>query len=447
MPSRQSAARIAVALALALAGVLQAQGRWYPPYERGVRAVDRGQWADAIRYLEQAVAIDARPGRNKYVEGVFRADYFPFVYLAIACQRAGQTEKAQAYLERARRDPLPGDLAARLDAVQQALAQMGKAPPAPDKPVIDKPVIDKPVIGPPTLPDKPLPPPDKTVPGEKLTGGRAAAGGEPSPEESARERLRRLLADASEAFDKGRYGEAAAMANEALAIDPRNAAAAVLARRAESRVLLAEGEELAARGAYLEAEAKYVEAVARDAGNAEASARLALSRTFGERTRQARTAHERGDLGTARAALEEAARLDPRRFERTGLARLLETVIAAMGTAVPVRALSDAEAGTLRQALRALLQGDGVSAVTTLDAALKAGPDGGTGAVHMRAYLAVALATAALSSADPAESRSLSARAAVEFGRVLEARPGFALPGRLISPKVRELLRRPPSGP
>ena len=52
MAGRYAAAGIVLALALAV--TLNAQGRWYPPYERGVKAVNAGRWEEGIGLLEQA---------------------------------------------------------------------------------------------------------------------------------------------------------------------------------------------------------------------------------------------------------------------------------------------------------------------------------------------------------------------------------------------------------
>jgi tetratricopeptide (TPR) repeat protein len=140
MPWRRALVRAGFVLAMAAA--LQAQGRWYPPYDRGVKAVEAGRWNEAIQSLEQALTIDSRPGANKYVEGVFRSDYFPHAYLAIACLGAGQHDKAKAYLDRARQDRLPAPLAARLATVEQELDKVRRAPPA-GKPTTAPPAAEK----------------------------------------------------------------------------------------------------------------------------------------------------------------------------------------------------------------------------------------------------------------------------------------------------------------
>jgi len=460
MAGRYAAAGIVLALALAV--TLNAQGRWYPPYERGVKAVNAGRWEEGIGLLEQAVAIDSRTGPNKYVEGVFRADYFPFAFLTIACFRAGQFDKARAYLERARGDPLPRPLAARLDLVQQELDRLRKPSPSGDKPVVDRPPADKPsteklpgekpaVVEKPAAGDK-TPPPGRLTSVEKPVTGKTTEPAPRPPVDPSLALVLQAVAEAQTAFDQGRYPDAVVRAKEALARNPGNATATAIQRSAESRILVAEGLALASRGLYREAEVKFEVAATRDPGNSDAATRLARSRTFSDKVRQAQAAEQRGNMAGAKIALNEAASLDRPRFEREGLGRRLDAVVAALGEAkpeaptAPATGIGAAEADALRQALRAILGGDGALAITVLDAVLPSAPTDTVADLHMRAYLAVACAIAALSSSDPEESRRLRERGAVEFARVLEVRPDFTLPDRLISPRVLGLLKPPPAG-
>ncbi|MEE8586721.1 MAG: hypothetical protein V3T83_17915, partial [Acidobacteriota bacterium] len=71
----------------------------------GVKAVQKGLqddappddaiWQQAIEDLQQAIQADPRPSRSKRVEGTFREPYFPYLYLGIACLRAGKLDQAQ----------------------------------------------------------------------------------------------------------------------------------------------------------------------------------------------------------------------------------------------------------------------------------------------------------------------------------------------------------------
>jgi uncharacterized protein YggE len=94
--------------------------QWVVPYEKGLQAFDAARYAEAIEYLERAVSADPRASRHKYVEGVFRADYLPYFYLAIAYTKLGAIDKAQASLAKARTGAPPA-LAAQLSDVQRAI--------------------------------------------------------------------------------------------------------------------------------------------------------------------------------------------------------------------------------------------------------------------------------------------------------------------------------------
>jgi len=117
-----------------MAGAARAQNSaWYNPYVKGVRAVESARYAEAVTLLERAVAKDPRAARNKYIEGVFRTDYVPYFYLAIAYTRLGQIEKAAANATKAA-VVLPPDLAARFSELRRELdakpATLAAAPPA-----------------------------------------------------------------------------------------------------------------------------------------------------------------------------------------------------------------------------------------------------------------------------------------------------------------------------
>jgi len=94
---------VVAALALVAAASAEAQNsRWAEPYRSAVKAVDGGKCAEAIPLLERAVAADARAGAQKYVEGVFRIDYFPYYYLALCYVDLQQWDKASQNLDKAR---------------------------------------------------------------------------------------------------------------------------------------------------------------------------------------------------------------------------------------------------------------------------------------------------------------------------------------------------------
>jgi hypothetical protein len=94
-----------LALALVVAGAASASAqsnKWADPYQKGVKAFEGGRYAEAVPLLERAVAADPKAGPNKLIEGVFRTDYFPYYYLALAYIELQQWDKAAQNLDRAR---------------------------------------------------------------------------------------------------------------------------------------------------------------------------------------------------------------------------------------------------------------------------------------------------------------------------------------------------------
>jgi tetratricopeptide (TPR) repeat protein len=88
---------------LATCVVVSAQSnRWYDPYDKGRKAFEAGKYGEAVPLLERAVAAEPKAAANKIIEGVFRTDYFPYYYLAIAYAELGQWDKASQNLDKAR---------------------------------------------------------------------------------------------------------------------------------------------------------------------------------------------------------------------------------------------------------------------------------------------------------------------------------------------------------
>jgi len=120
----------ALALALALGASAYAQNsRWADPYQKGVRAFESGKYAEAVAQLERAVAADPKAGPNKIIEGVFRTDYFPYYYLALAYVELQQFDKAQQNLDKARSTLSRQQQAKFTDAESKIKIALGSRPP------------------------------------------------------------------------------------------------------------------------------------------------------------------------------------------------------------------------------------------------------------------------------------------------------------------------------
>jgi tetratricopeptide (TPR) repeat protein len=99
------------ALLCVASGSAYAQNRWAEPYRAGIKLFDAGKYAEAAAQLERAVAADPRDASQKLDEGVYRVEYFPHYYLALAYAELKQWQKAKENLEKARgtvpRQPRP----------------------------------------------------------------------------------------------------------------------------------------------------------------------------------------------------------------------------------------------------------------------------------------------------------------------------------------------------
>ena len=99
---------LAAVTLLSVAVYAQNNRRWADPYRKGVEAADAKKWSEAVALLEQAVAVNPKAEKSKLVEGVFRVDYYPYLYLGMAYMELGQLEKAQQNLDKAK-SPAPTD--------------------------------------------------------------------------------------------------------------------------------------------------------------------------------------------------------------------------------------------------------------------------------------------------------------------------------------------------
>src|SRR5262245_23109448 len=95
-------AAIAAAIMATCVVVIAQSNRWYDPYDQGRKAFEAGKYAEAVPLLERAVAADPKAAPNKIIEGVFRTDYFPYYYLALAYAELRQWDKAAQNLDKAR---------------------------------------------------------------------------------------------------------------------------------------------------------------------------------------------------------------------------------------------------------------------------------------------------------------------------------------------------------
>lgn len=84
----------ALAVLVMLTASVEAQDPWYRSYEKGVAAVEAGDWDEAFRLLSTAVESGPEPGRSVRTYGVRFVDFLPGYYLAIAEYNRGNYEAA-----------------------------------------------------------------------------------------------------------------------------------------------------------------------------------------------------------------------------------------------------------------------------------------------------------------------------------------------------------------
>ena len=197
--------RLAFAAA-ALLAASAAQADWKKDYDRGVKATESGNWAEAGSAMRAALAEDAEPSARKRFQGVVYKVYVPHHYAGLAAYRQGDCKTAMEYWSNAANAGVVSGIAA-LSSVQSKgiadcnvkLAAVAKPPPpvasttsppattTPSKPVASttatpaKPPVTTAAKPPETAPAKPVAPAAGPAPAalvqnlESFLAGRYAA--------------------------------------------------------------------------------------------------------------------------------------------------------------------------------------------------------------------------------------------------------------------------------
>ena len=495
-----SLAGFTVLLTVAVSG--QAN-KWYDPYQRGLKALEAKSYESAVMLLQQAVTADPKAGASKYVEGVFRADYFPYYYLGIAYLELRQYDKAEEYFTKSR-NGLSRPLLVKLDDYQRrltaesALAARGKptgpslptGPPAPNpafEPAIrsaDAALAAKRYADAVAYFDIARKADSaefarENVQSRRDEAARAVAGLQVA--EEARRSYQRFKDDAEQNIRVNNLQEARAKLDQARAADPEqfnvdnlevrarfvndrlnaansasnagsasnanNSVSPVVApatggdiarqnaRQKESQRLFDRAVLLAGQGKYAAAQKGFADALASDTGNQAADAALKRSRQFVALRAEATELASRGNVLAARARLTDARSLDSSRFDREGLAAILDRLAGQIG--------QEPDRAALRSALLALLDDNPQKSIAILEPLLAGRPTGNPALAALYAYLGVAYATEALSSTNQGEpSRLLREKARVQFRLAVSAQRNYQLSPRLVSPRILELFEQ-----
>jgi hypothetical protein len=173
---------LAVAIGFALAASAPAHADWKRDYDRGVKAAESGNWAEAESAMRAALAEEAKPDARKRFQGVVYKVYVPHHYAGLAAYRQGDCARAMEYWSNSANAGVVSGIAA-LNAAQsrgiadcqQKLATATKpsvpvvaTPPvaSPPKPVVTKPadaVVSTPPKPPIVTPKPPVETPKPAV--------------------------------------------------------------------------------------------------------------------------------------------------------------------------------------------------------------------------------------------------------------------------------------------
>lgn len=88
---------VAVGLCASLLAAPVAQADWKNDYDRGLKAVEAGQWSEAERLFGSALREEPEPAALKRFQGVVRKLYVPHYYAGLAAYRQGNCQRALEY--------------------------------------------------------------------------------------------------------------------------------------------------------------------------------------------------------------------------------------------------------------------------------------------------------------------------------------------------------------
>lgn len=111
---------------------------WKREYDRGLKAIEDGNWSEAEARFAQALREDGTPAERKRFEGVRFNHYVPHYFAGLAAFRAGNCAKAVEYWSHAPTDAVLGKLSELRAEQQRGLAtcrtRLAQAAPPPATP-------------------------------------------------------------------------------------------------------------------------------------------------------------------------------------------------------------------------------------------------------------------------------------------------------------------------
>jgi tetratricopeptide (TPR) repeat protein len=493
--------------------------RWFDPYQRGVAAVEARKFDAAVKLLEQAVAVESRQGASKYVEGVFRTDYFPYYYLGVAYLELKQYDKARENFTKARTGLSP-NLLVRLTEFEKRVSNEtssvrvggNESPPTPTVNTVNpnfEPAIrqaDAAVAakryqdafaafdaaknadqaeytrqniqarrdevtrayavqvaeegrqllqtGKLNQAKADFQQAEQLAPGQKPAQDglaeikrreddfqRLKAGAE-SDERSqnfaaARDKLEQARTAHPELFTAENLASRLTVVSQPIPPVPRNSTPLEAEKAvADGRRLLEQAVQLANQGKYAQADAGYAAALRANPKDQEAASALEKSRRFVALTKEGSQLEKERNLAVAQQRFVEARAVDARRFERERLTAVLDRLLKSTG--------EQQYDVVLREGLLALFkEGDAAKSIAILEPTV-AGRAGGPKTAALYAYLGVAYASRALATPGVEDQARLRARALEQFRLARSAQPDYQLSSRLVSPKILALFNQVP---
>ena len=361
-----------IVVMLTSAGLAQAT-KWSDPYDQALAAIKSKKWQQAVDNLNKAIAADPRAQAQKYLDGTFSEDYFPYYYLGLAYENLGEPKKALDNFIKAQQTKMSTALMQALQLhmgeAQAALAAQNQPNPPPVEPPVKPPTPTS------ETPRPELPKPVETDPKflsaeqqaeaslaakkyadavQQFTSLKAmdatefakrglAAKADEATRGLAADTAAGLVTQGNQLLAAGNLNEAEAKFRGATGISAQtpgaqagltevsrqrvlraNAAVQLAATaRSHSQQLLQSGRDLAAQHKYAEADAQYQAAVDADKTNSEAVEQLESIRGYATLVSEGKTLFVQGKLEEARAPLRDAQSLDSARFSDEGLDKTL----------------------------------------------------------------------------------------------------------------------------
>jgi tetratricopeptide (TPR) repeat protein len=397
---------------------------WSEPYKSGQDAIKAGKYQEAAQFLETAVKANSKAEANKRTEGVFSTDYFPYYYLGIAYYELHQYDKAKENLDKAA-NPQPkdkNDIAKLKDYTAKTLVALNTTKP-PAGPVINAAFTNA------------------------LQNGDTAL-------------QAKHWQDATAAYDQARTVDPAAYQQ-----------GNVQARR--DQAVHSWASELNTAGHTLlptslsQAKAKFTQAEQLVPGSAADGMNLVKQRETDYQTAKAGIEPDitGKNFKAAKDKLDRARTANPEQFTIDKLDARLTVVNAGLaapgnlstlnntantgtkdaldknGKLPPSATAPDTTKDSLRTALLALANGDAQNSITILEPIQQQAAVPATAAA-LHAYLGVAYATRAFSSAKSDEQSRLSGKALEQFKLALSSQHDFQLSKSIVSPKILQMFEQ-----